>query len=81
MEKFKRRLARVGIDVEFAGNYPWVYLYSINGRVVRERYLGDHGFTVGFLPIREGQSFCFTDLGVIFDLIRKYVSTKSRKNL
>jgi hypothetical protein len=72
METLKRRLARIGIDLEFVSNYPWVYLHKINGRVVEERYLADHGFTVGFLPIRADQSFRFTDLKVIFKLIRKY---------
>ncbi len=75
MEKLdilKKRLDRVGIDIEFAANYPWIYIWKINGKRVKETFEANHGFTVGFLPVRRDKPFHFTDLNEIFKLIRKY---------
>ena len=69
---FVSRLKKIGIDVELTGNYPWVYLYKINGKIVTETLEANHGFTVAFLPIRE-QDFHFTDIKEIFKLLRKYI--------
>jgi hypothetical protein len=67
-------MKKLNIDVQLMGNYPWIYIDYINGnRVKREDYFeGDHGFTIGFLPIRPDQEFHFTDISKIFQLIRKY---------
>lgn len=76
MEKldiFGNRLKRIGIDVEFVANYPWIYLYKINGKLVKERFEADHGFTVAFLPVRIDRPFHFTNITEIFNLIRKYI--------
>lgn len=79
MEKliiFRERLSKIGIDVEFAANYPWMYLHKINGQTVKEKHQGEHGFTVGFVPIGSGESFRFTDLSVVFKLLREYTRNK-----
>ena len=73
IDVFIRRLEKIGIDITILGNFPWIYIHTINGKVVKERYMGDHGFTIAFLPIRKGQRLEFTDIGKIFELIRKYV--------
>ena len=74
LDVFVRRMKKLNIDVQLMGNYPWIYIDYINGnRVKREDYFeGDHGFTIGFLPIRPDQEFHFTDISKIFQLIRKY---------
>ena len=72
LDVFMRRMGKLGIKIELSANYPWVYIKKINGRVVKEEYLGNHGFTIAFLPIREEQNTKLTDIGVIFSLIRKY---------
>ena len=77
MEKldiFVNRLKRIGIQIEFWGNFPWVYLKSINGKPVKEKFQSEYGFVVGYSPIREDQYFRFTDLKEIFKIIRKYVN-------
>lgn len=82
MEKiisFVNRMKRIGIDVTLVQNYPWVYIHKINGRLVKEVFMGNHGFTLIFLPIREGQKIEFTDIPRIFKLIRKYTK-KEKKN-
>ena len=66
------RLKAVGIEIELAGNIPWVYIYSINGKPVKEMFMANHGFTIAFLPIRSDKEIEFTDISEIFKLIRKY---------
>lgn len=70
---FRNRLMKIGIKTDFVGNYPWIYLDKINDVRVQEKFEAEHGFTVGFLPVRRDQSFHFTDLRIIFNLIRNYV--------
>ena len=62
------RCKRIGINLEFVGNYPWVYLDKVNGNKVKERYMGNHGFTAFF--INKGESV--TSVKKIFKAIRKY---------
>jgi hypothetical protein len=69
---FGDRLKRIGIDVKFAANYPWIYIISINGKNVTEIFEAEHGFTIAFMPIRNDRDLKFTDIGEIFNLIRKY---------
>lgn len=73
IESFVERLKKIGVEVKLAGNFPWIYLENINGVRVKERFHGNHGFTIAFYPIRPGQELKFTDIGEIFKLIRKYV--------
>lgn len=70
---FKNRLDKLGIKTEFIGNYPWIYLYKINGITVKEKYMSEYGYTMAFSPIRTGESTKFTDLSMLFELIRKYL--------
>ena len=71
-DDFKRRMDKLGINCEFVGNYPWIYINKINGKRVTEKFCGNHGFTIAFLPIRDGQKMELTDIGEIMNLIRKY---------
>lgn len=70
---FIKRLQKIGIFVEIVGNYPWIYLYKINNKKVKEKFQGNHGFTIAFLPIKKDQELQFTDISEIFKLIRKYI--------
>lgn len=72
LQDFKRRMDKMGILCEFVGNYPWIYIEKINGKKVTERFCGNHGFTIAFLPIRNGQKMELTDIGEIMKLVRKY---------
>jgi len=70
---FIERLKKIGIDVKLSGNFPWIYLDEINGIRVTERFSGNHGFTVMFLPGRnDSPPSEFTDIKEIFNLLRKY---------
>ena len=70
---FVERLKKIGIEVKLVGNYPWVYIDEICGIKVKERFEGNHGFTLIFLPSRLDSPVSeFTDITEIFKLIRKY---------
>ncbi len=73
IKSFVERLKKLGITVELAGNFPWIYLEKINGKRVSERLYGNHGFTIMFSPSRVEHKVEFTDITEIFKLIRKYL--------
>lgn len=66
------RLDKIGIKVKLWGNYPWIYLDSVNGNRVKDKFHSEHGFTIAFHPIRPNQELNFTDISEIFKTIRKY---------
>lgn len=72
LDVFMQRMKKIGMNVKLAGNYPWIYIDEINGKRVTEKFEANHGFTIGFLPIRNDQEFDFTDIGEIFKLLKKY---------
>ena len=78
---FRNRMKKLNINLELVGNYPWIYIRSVNDNVIqREDYFqGNHGFTIGFHPVKLGDSFDFTDIGMIFKLIRKYANRPRNK--
>jgi hypothetical protein len=69
---FVDRMKKLGIEVKLSGNYPWIYIHTINGVRVTEQFMANHGFTIAFLPVKLGEELRFTDIGEIFKLIRKY---------
>ena len=72
---FVERLKKLGIEVKLQGNFPWVYITEICGKRVTEKFEGNHGFTLIFLPGRnESPPSEFTDITEIFKLIRKYTN-------
>lgn len=74
---FVERLKKIGIDVKLSGNYPWVYITEICGKIVTEKFDGNHGFTIIFLPVRNDLPPSeFTNIKEIFKLIRKYKNEK-----
>lgn len=75
LDTFIRRMKKLGIELQLIGNIPWIYIDSINGvRVQEEDYFyGNHGYTIGFHPIRNDQKFEFIDIARTFQLIRKYI--------
>jgi len=63
------RLEKIGIQIELVGNFPWIYLDTVNGVKVAERYRGKHGFTAFFLykdPV-------WSDRRAVFNKIREMV--------
>ena len=71
---FIERLKKIGIEVKLSGNFPWVYIDEICGKRVTEKFAGNHGFTLIFLPGRNDSPVSeFTDIEEIFKLIRKYI--------
>lgn len=74
IEQFVSRLSRIGVRVELASNYPWVYLRSVNGKPVHEKFMAEHGFTAFFQPISVQSKFVrFSDRRTVFKKIRELV--------
>jgi hypothetical protein len=74
LHTFRKRMEKLGIDIKLSSNIPWIYIESVNGNRIKQKdYLyANHGFTIGFYPIKVGEPFEFTDITEIFKLIRKY---------
>lgn len=69
---FVERMKKLGIEMELSSNYPWLYLHKVNGNHVTEKFQSDGHYTIAFGPIRTGEQYKFTDIGKMFDIIRKY---------
>lgn len=79
VNSFVNRLKKIGIEVELVGNFPWVYLDKVNGVKVWERYQANHGFTVFFMAIRQGQKDSLTNITTIFKKIRDMLTPEGQK--
>ena len=73
LKVFVDRMQKININIKLVGNYPWIYIDEINGKRVTEKFEGNHGFTIAFLPVRVDRELEFTDISEIFKLIRKYI--------
>ena len=73
LKVFVDRMKSININIKLVGNYPWIYIDEINGKRVTEKFEGNHGFTIAFLPVRSDRELEFTDISEIFKLIRNYI--------
>jgi len=71
VDRFHRRLSNIGIETKFVGNYPWIYLDSVNGKKVNELYYSAHGFTAFTLSMKRIQPSKFTNRRKVFQKIRE----------
>lgn len=69
----QNRLKKLGIDVVFAYNAPWVYLESVNGKKVTDTFRADHGFTAFMLSGNNPTSVKFTCRRTVFNKIREVI--------
>lgn len=75
LTKLKKRLSKIGIEIDLIGNIPWIYLRSVNGNIIKRKdYTSNHGFNIAWYPIKPGEEVSLAeDPKVIIALIRKYV--------
>ena len=66
IEVLIRRLGKLGISLEIDSNIPWVYIRSINGKVVEEKWWSEHGCAI---ILGEKLVVSYREL---FTLIKKY---------
>lgn len=71
VRKFVTRLRKIGIEVELVGNYPWIYLFSVNGKKVTEKFYSNHAFCAFLAPATINGKWRFTDRRVVFKKIRQ----------
>jgi hypothetical protein len=72
---FIRRMKRIGIELQLVGNYPWIYLDSVNGNKIKiEDFVNaNHGFNIGWSGIKiDSTPHLIDDWSLIFKMIRKY---------
>ena len=72
-DRLTRRLSRLGIDIQLSGNLPWIYLDSVEGQPVWERFRAEHGFAAFFLHARTGE-IVWSDRGRVFAKIREMLA-------
>jgi len=76
IKSFVERLQKIGINVTLVGNYPWVYLDTVNGKKVNGTLHANHGFTVFFQAVKVGEVDRITEIPIIFSKIREMISEK-----
>ena len=74
LDTFMVRMKKLGIEIELAGNVPWIYIDKINKKRITEKFHANHGFTIGYYPTKIGGKFEMLDIGETFKLIRKYTN-------
>jgi hypothetical protein len=70
---FKNRLQKIGIDVTFAANYPWIYFDTINGKEVTGTFHANHGWTAFFYPVEIHGKIKFSDRREVFKKVREFI--------
>lgn len=70
---FIKRLQKVGIEIELVCNFPWIYLYKVNGKLVTDKFMAEHGFTAFFLSVRTDDpvKYKISDSKKVFKQIRE----------
>ena len=71
LNTFVERLAKIGITTTYIGNYPWIYLETVNGNKVTERYGANHGYHA-FTQV-DTKEYTIYDRAHLFKTIRKYM--------
>ena len=79
VSSFVSKLKRIGIEVELFGNYPWIYLDTVNGERVTERFMANHGFTAFFLSNDQRFRYTFTDSRKVFEKVREMVEKQKNQ--
>jgi hypothetical protein len=70
IKTFARRINKLGIDVTFAANYPWIYFDTINSKKVTGTFCADRGWTAFFSPIEIQGKVKFSDRREVFKKVR-----------
>ena len=70
IERFIRRMDKIGIDIGLVGNYPWVYLDTVNGKKVKGTFNAKHGFTAFMLDLSGGEPY-IPNRRVLFNKIKE----------
>jgi hypothetical protein len=74
LSTFKTRLQKIGIDVTFAANYPWIYFDTINGKKVTGTFHANHGWTAFFYPVEIHGKIKFSDRREVFKKVREFTN-------
>jgi len=75
LQTFIRRMNKLGYKLQLNFNFPWIYLQSINGEIVKEHQFSEHGWTIAISPFNS-EKVNFINLKNTLKLIRKYGKEK-----
>ncbi len=83
VDRLTNRLKRLGIEVSFKGNLPWVYLDTVNNIKVTEKFHAKHGYTAFMKGMKIGnEGYKFVDRRNLFAKIREMIKeSKYEKQL
>jgi hypothetical protein len=74
--KFRKRLKKIGYEIELQSNVPWIYLHSVNGNKIKEEdwINSNHGYCLAWYPLYPNDEIKINqnDIKTTFMLIRKY---------
>ena len=70
IERFIRRMDKIGIDIGLVANYPWIYLNTVNGKKVKGTFNAKHGFTAFMLDLSGGEPY-IPNRRVLFNKIKE----------
>ena len=73
INSFVNRLESIGITVKLSGNYPWIYLTSVNDITVTEKLFANHGWAAFITPVN-GDLMYMPNRRATFKLIREYIN-------
>lgn len=73
IEKLVKRLEKINVKIELVSNFPWIYIYSINNIIVKEKNKSEHGFVIGYHSLKD-EAINLTYSKEMFKLIKKYVN-------
>lgn len=73
----RRRLEKIGIDIELIGNSPWIYLTKVNELPVTDKFKSEHGFVIAMNYGKD--DMVLTDSSEVFKTIRKYLCGEQTK--
>lgn len=71
LNRFRDRLAKIGVTIEMKANYPWVYLDKVNGVKVLAKFQSEHAFTAFYIG---SNGFRFSDRRAVFNKIRQILA-------
>ena len=73
IQKFINRMKRLGIETTYASNVPWIYLDTVNGKKVKTKLDGKHGFTAFWAGVKAGDKIKVNNITELFKEIRKHI--------
>ena len=77
LEILIERLERIGITITISPSDPWLYLTSVNGSPVFDKYMSNHSFLIALYPTKHDSEPVLSNEKEIFSVIRSILLMKA----